>query len=272
VTNFNSCNPIVISFPRFAGGKFISNCLALSQYTVPQDATIAKKLLENPTDYQYRFDSILATLPPDQSSMKQWIEKYEFGDQQLYGNVIDQWQNGIETTHGMNTVVKDLSLSKLRYFFCDHGGAIGAENLLKVWPNAQILMLINHTKFSAISYQLKSTDSKSPAEHSGNYCKEKYNQLAGPEWPSWEQFENTGFDTKKLIDYPDCIIKEIGSFYPWHTIKNQITLLDIDNNIFDQDRFLDVISSLYQTLGFDDFNPELVGKFWKRYIDLHQIL
>jgi len=272
VIDFNSYNPVIICFPRYAGGKFISNCLSLSRHAVPQDAVIAKQLLLNPTDYQYRFNSILKTLPPDQPAMKHWIGKYELGDRQLFGKVMDQWRNGIATTNNMHKVVEDLSISNLKYFICCHSGAPGVKKLLKVWPNAKILMLINHARFSAISCRLKSEDFKSPADHSGNYCKEKYDQLAGPDWPSWKQFESTGFNTKCLINYPGHIKDEIGSFYPWHTIEKQVMLLDIDNNIFNQDQFVNAILTLYQELGFDDFNPELVGKFWKRYIDLHQIL
>jgi len=272
VINFNSYSPVIICFPPYAGGKFISNCLSLSQYAVPQDAVIAKKLLENPTDYQYRLDLVLKTLPPSQSAMKQWVKKYELGDLQLYGNAVEQWRIGIATTDNMHAVVETLSFGNLRYFICCHAGALGVEKLLKVWPNAQILMLINYAKFSNISCQLKSSNFKNSVEYSGNYCKEKYDQLAGPDWPSWKEFEKTGFNTKYLINYPEYIINEIGSFYPWHTIEKKTILLDIDNNIFDQDRFLCAISNLYQELGFDDFNSELVEKFWKRYIDLHQIL
>ena len=154
--DFKSYNPIIICFPRYAGGKFISNCLALSKHAVPQDCKIAKNLLLTASDYQYRFDSIIKSLPPSRSDMKEWINKYEFGDRQLYGEVIDQWRNGIVSTEKMNTVVTDLSTSNLRYFICCHDGADSVKKLLRVWPNAQILVLINHVQFSTISWQLKS--------------------------------------------------------------------------------------------------------------------
>ena len=72
--NYNSHNPVIIQFPRFAGGKFISNCLALSKYAVPQDAATARYLLDNPTDYNYRFARVNDTLPKTVGKMKNWID------------------------------------------------------------------------------------------------------------------------------------------------------------------------------------------------------
>jgi hypothetical protein len=60
--NYNSYNPIIIQFPRFAGGKFISNCLALSKHAVPQHSTMAKYLLDNSIFEKSKFLSAMAKL------------------------------------------------------------------------------------------------------------------------------------------------------------------------------------------------------------------
>jgi hypothetical protein len=52
--NYQSTNPIIMSFPSFTGGKFISNCLSLSKYACPQDPEAAEYLLKNQNDYDYR--------------------------------------------------------------------------------------------------------------------------------------------------------------------------------------------------------------------------
>jgi hypothetical protein len=60
------------------------------------------------------------------------------------------------------------------------------------------------------------------------------------------------------------------NYYKWHEISNLVIEFDIDSVIFDRYKFLSAMENLYKQLGFDDFNPALVGEFWQRYIDLHQ--
>ena len=184
-------NFIILSFPRFAGGKFIGNCLSLSRLCCPQDPVVAKHLLNSPDDYDYRLKAVMSTLPPSRASMIDWISYYEFGDFQLYQESCRLWSNGVK--NNPNELVNNLIESKFRLFLNTHGGDEGVRNLLKVWPNSKIIKLINHVNFSEISRSLKSADNKSIEEHAGNYCKKKYNELAGPDWPSWEEFESVGW-------------------------------------------------------------------------------
>lgn len=44
---------------------------------------------------------------------------------------------------------------------------------------------------------------------------------------------------------------------------------DVDNTIYDQDKFLNQVQDLYEYLGFDDFQREIVGEYYKRYIAIH---
>lgn len=268
--NFNSNNAIIIQFPRYAGGKFISNCLALSRHAVPQDAQSAEYLLENPIDYQYRLKSVLDTLPPP-NMMTDWITHYEFGDTQLFGSAHRQWRQGFTDEPNVNPIMAHLTNLNLKFFITCHSGPEELLKLLEVWPNATILMLINHTKFSSISSILKN-NSKDIDQYAGNYCKSKYNLLAGPDWPSWEEFEIAKFNADNLIDYPLDIRSEMAQYYKWNLIQPEPIIVDIDNHIFDQTAFLKLIEDLYCTLGFDDFDSDLVGNFWQKYIDLHQIM
>ena len=57
-------------------------------------------------------------------------------------------------------------------------------------------------------------------------------------------------------------------YYPEYQ-TDAVIPVDIDNCIFDQHAFLSAMEQLYKKLNFDDFNPDLVGKFWQAYIDLH---
>lgn len=259
-------NFIIMSFPRYSGGKFISNCLSLSKSCCPQDPISAEYLLNQPADYEYRLNAIMRTLPLCRDEMTKWIEKYEFGDTQLYQASFGQWQNGINDQP--SDLVTRLLKSKFRLFLTAHGGDIAVQKLLKVWPNSTIIKLINHVKFSMISRSLKSTDNKSIDEHAGNYCKNKYLELAGAAWPTWEEFESVGYDIRLLNGY-ELVKEEILDFYNCRSIKNKTLLFDVDNTIFNRTKFLLAIEQLYKQLELPDFNPGLIEKFWQSYMCLH---
>jgi hypothetical protein len=156
----------------------------------------------------------------------------------------------------------------MRFFTTCHSGPDQVINLLKVWPRASVVMLVNHRKFSLISARLKSKNDNVDT-HAGNYCQSKYQQLAGADWPTWTEFENIGFNIKRLTSYPEYIIDEMGQFYRWNLVNIDPVLIDIDSSIFDQHKFANMIQHLYLELGFDDFDSQLVGTFWKSYMDLH---
>lgn len=266
-TNYQSTNPIVVQFPRFAGGKFIINCLALSRHCVPQDLEIAEHLIDNPGDYAYRLSSVMKTLPLA-SDMINWINCYELGDRQLFGSVARKWAQGVSDDSNINDITKKLSIANMKFFITAHSGPDQVANVLKVWPRASIVMLLNHRKFSLISARLKSKNNNVDA-NAGNYCQSKYQQLAGKDWPTWTKFESIGFNINLLTGYSKKILAEIGQFYQWHLITTAPIMIDIDSNIFDQHKFLHMIQQLYSDLGLEDFDSNLVGTFWKSYINLH---
>jgi hypothetical protein len=125
-------------FPRFAGGKFISNCLALSKKCYPQDITCAEYLLKNPEDYKFRFDSVMKTLPPTRKEMINWISTYEFGDSRLYGmETFYNWLSGMVSP--LCESVQRLIDSGSYLFITAHGGDEAVRNILKIWSNATII-------------------------------------------------------------------------------------------------------------------------------------
>ena len=258
----NTC-AIILHFPRYAGGKFISNCLSLSRHACPQHTSVVDYLIDNPTNYQYRFDKVMTTLPP-RNDAHNWINRYEFGDRQLFGSTASKWANGVAVDQ-TTAEAERLFQTSMHFFFTSHSHP---EKLLKVWGRAKVITLINHWVFGKISRQLKSKaiDNKN---HAGNYCKEKYELLSGDSWPDWHEFEESGYSAKQFVlTHPAHIVEEILEFYPEYNTDTLITF-DIDNCIFDQYKFLTSMETLYQKLNFDDFNAALITKFWQAYIDLH---
>lgn len=259
-------NFIIVAFPRFAGGKFIMNCLSLSKFCCPQDPVVAEYLLTHPDDYNYRFNAIMKTLPETREEMINWVDRYEFGDYQLYQHMHTKWNFGIKCEP--NDLVNRLLDSGFHLFLTSHGGEISIRNLATVWPNAKIIQIINHVKFSKIAHGLKCTESITLDQCAGNYCRSKYTMLAGHDWPSWEEFESVGYNIQKLSGY-ELVADEILSFYNWRGFDNDIFLFNIDESIFNRSKFLASIELLYKSFGFSDFNSELVGKFWQSYMSLH---
>ena len=214
--NFNSNGAIVLQFPRFAGGTFVINCLALSRYACFQNQEIVEYLLNHPADYEYRYQSIIKALPLTQQEMK----KYDYGDFQLHGSAHAQWvQTGEPHAELVNQMTTQLCNSDLHFFLVSHSHPV---NLLRVWPNAQVVVLVNHEKFSQVSLKHKIPVSHDLRYYSGNYCEEIYLKLKGPNWPTWKTFESAGFDIRNF----KCnthILNEINEYYPpYKSVNNTI--------------------------------------------------
>lgn len=137
------------------------------------------------------------------------------------------------------------------------------------WPGSRIIKLVNHRKFSKISWALKSDHVHDLDFYAGNYCQSKYNELAGPNWPTWEKFEKVGYDVRLIDNIDREIQNEILQFYNWINIHAPCFVFDVDSSYFELSEFLTAVKKLYDWLNFDDFNPDLVGQFWKRYMELH---
>jgi hypothetical protein len=267
MTNYNSTNPVILQFTRFAGGKFFGQCLALSRHAVPQDKTMAKYLMDNPLDYEYRTNCLTQTLPPSLEEMGDWINKYELGDAQIYGPSVFEWRN--TGTRSTNPVTKRLSNSEFKFFIVNHAFE-QLSNVLKVWPNATVILFTNFRKFFDVASKLKSRRLETIAEHAGNYYEEHYDMLKGPQWPTWKEFETALFDTRNLVGYNNAVLEEIGQYYTMNQLDAPVINFDVDGCIFDGDRFTEEIKRLYDILGFDDFNPKLIMDIWKSYIALHR--
>lgn len=276
--DFQTDKAIIMYYPSFAGGKFIGNCLSLSRHAVPQCREVANYLMENPMDYNYRLRAVLSTLPP-KNEMQNWRQTWEFGDTEFYqGDFLNQvinWKQGKTTNPSTDILLSKLIEKNMHFFITAHGGStVLVKPLVELWQNAKIVALINYSKFWNIAIKLKSTDAKRKlVEYAGNDCEEKYQILRGPDWPDWKIFKKCHYDVDKLEKYvtiSNDIKEEMKLFYQWNQIKNQVFCLDVDNSYFDKTNFLDTIKQLYQWVGFDDYNPNLIEEYHRQYMMLHQ--
>lgn len=261
---FESHNASMISFLPFSGGKFLSNCLSLSRHCCPQDPAAAEYLLECPNDYDRRLEIVLKTLPST-DQMIDW-RSFEYGDHQLYGDAFFSWLSGVAVEP--NDITKKLCHSEMRFFITDH--SMQPINLCQIWKNSVIIRLINSRTFQDLCLIKKNGGTPTDmTQTNGNYCVEKYDTLRGLDWPSWQQFQSSGYDIRKCGIFDQEIINEIGKFYTLHTIQNQVIMYDVDQNYFDKDKFSVSMRNLYDNLGPTDFSSDLVEFFYTKYMSLH---
>lgn len=277
--NFLTNKVVILYYPTFAGGKFIANCLSLSRHAIPQCREVAKHLIKNPTDYTYRLDAVLSTLPP-KNKMREWRSGWEFGDTEFYqGDVlthVNNWKQGITTNASTDQLLAETIENNMCFFITAHSGGISeVEALVDLWKNARIIGLINYSKFWNIAKTLKgdNNDMLTLSAYAGNDCEEKYQAIKGKDWPEWKVFEKCHYDVDKVVKYAtisDDIKEEMKIFYQWNQIKNQIFCFDVDNSYFNKAIFLDTIKQLYDWFGFTDYNPKLLEQYYHQYMMLHQ--
>jgi len=281
--NFDASNLIIMWYPQFAGGKFIMNCLSLSRHCVPLDTKSCDYLLDHPTDYKYRLDTVLRTLPP-KGSMHNWLH-YEFNTASFYKKnmpgteaelaAFKRMHSGTIYNTGIDQQIHRLINKNINFFAESRGNGHHVRQYLAIWPNAKIVKLINFENFQSMAAVKKQRNS---VEHSANYycgneCSEKYNLLKGENWPDWGTFEKNDYNIDKVAKYvklSDNIIEEIKQYYHWHDISSPIFNIDVDTTYFDKDKFFTQIQDLYDWLGYEDFNETLLSQYYTAYIDLHK--
>ena len=260
--------PIVMNYSPYTGGRFIANCLSLSKHTLLTAPACADYLISNPTDYSYRLAKILATLP-DQGNMPNWTD-YELDIIQP-NNLIDYEQNDAVRRVNIEKMVR----SGMSYFIIAHGSVDGLRSIVNLCKNSKIVKLVNSRKFQTICLELKKSNRISSINNditlfNGNECEEKYNILKGNDWPTWKDFDLNGCNMRQF-KLEENIKQEIGQYYKWNTIDNDLFNVDIDSNIFDTDMMIEEIRKLYDKLSFDDFSPDLVRQYHDPYLKLHNI-
>ena len=290
--NFLSNRPLIMVYPAYAGGKFIMNCLNLSRHTAPSNRTLIARLLDNPDNYHLRLQGVLSTLPT-QHEMQQW-QDFEFSDENLFdsgqtqlpttsdqmvsGKQTNAWIQGISDPD-VDNFLQNLMDRGLYWFLTVH--ALDAKIVARIcqpWPNAKVIHLFNHTMFRGRALELKAPDWLAQQLNNGigtmgNYCQEKYNIIAGKDWPSWYLIQQYHYNIPKLqqaLSLPDNIANEMLQYYNWDQVKNNVYTHDVDNTYFDIDKLLLSVKQLYDYLGLDDFQPALIKQYHHAYLSLHQ--
>ena len=225
---------ILLVYPKYVGGKFIANCLALSQHCLIQDKTLAEKDMSLSTFdsdyYDFKLDSVLKSIPP-RDKMRNW-SKYEFGCKELYGidedfymqNDLEQIRNHIKQSDIFNAI----RASKRSTCIVTHDYK-SLKKYLQVYPNAKVIDFQNFDYFRRLSATLK--DPRPEHIHDDDYHAGKNFYL------------------------------KVKNYYQLDSFS-----IDVDKTFLNWELFDEMMKRLYDYLQFDDYQPGLVKKFWEAYI------
>lgn len=278
--NFLTDKIIIVYYPNLAGGKFLSNCIALSKNALPQSSIIS--LLD------------LNFYNKDKSQILEHIEKkYNL----LAGVDWPKLNDFYIGTYSVNAFIQQeldhpmVKFLKWAYGKCSDINqdyySFKLESILKsLPPKIEQWMLYEFGCFDFFGVSITEYNKKNTVEQikklnfhkfvndyieSNKYfflmCHNK-DQLTSMKsvWPNSKLIQLHNFDKFRKMS--------LGKKQPliesdWEILPNQIQF-DVDSNYLNKDNFLSSMSQLYNKLDIDDFNAENISIFYDKYINVHK--
>jgi hypothetical protein len=264
--DFNSDRMIIFYYPAYAGGKFLINCLGLSNSVVFQDEWLARDQIEGnfPADIKInflknRFDEI----------NNKWKDM-GLGCGQLFALNQSEYHNYTpETASNMpfSTIIKQL-IEKNWYFCTVAHGDVELAKYLEFWKNAIIVVFENFTEFIRDRISLI-----------------YWNKIKSESWPVVPPESNIqkylDYNIDNMLHIPDTKYFEMIVDYQ-KSEDNQKLFLDkfelqkLNNNIVfrwdtscfqSADKTIKQVNILYQQLGLTDFNTEHINWYYQTWIN-----
>ena len=154
-------NIVIGVYPPWAAGKFLFNCLGLSDQCYLQDIDLVKLQLNNKLNPTDKFNLLTERL----NAVRDTWDDLELGCHQLFGNKF----NAAKFYPEINTLAQQDKL----FFAVAHNPDI-LEKLMKTWPTASIIYFNNNNKF--LDWRLGNTASQYTDLHF-HLHKDKINQF-----------------------------------------------------------------------------------------------
>lgn len=270
--NKNTDRLVIAFYPVGSGGKFLMNCLGLSDQFVLQEQSLAEEQLTGKLTSNHKLELLLERL--DQVN-DHWND-LNLGCWQLFGDIsykdttIDFYD--IERHGKFFPIIRKLSNSDV-YFSSVAHNFFQLKNTLHHWPNAKVIRLINPEEFKN--------------KYKRIYRKNFWNDIRGKDWPMQapetveQYFQLPEFVKKELATYRSAGAEIIRQLL-WESDKKQ---LDLENQKFfdhtlsscsflyqwDVDWYLEETSTvkelkkLYEILDLHDFNENYISTFYQAY-------
>ena len=231
--NFDTDNLIIVFYPGLAGGKFLINCLGLSDDVVFQDHQLAQKQLDlkfiQQDKINYLLDKLAETVEwNDYPEVYGWND-LDLGCMELFGiSNSDYVQLSSDEIRNLqfNDVITTLSNSSKKFFIVAHWPN-NVARYLTVWPNAKLITFKNYSKF--INFRIH------------DRIKENVYIPMSDEMPN---------------NYNEVITK----------FSDQMQLWDTDW-YFDEKDTIAGIKNLYQSLNLSNFNEKAITSYYTAWIN-----
>lgn len=278
-----NANLLLMNYPQYTGGKFIMNCLSMSRHVIPPSISAYHHLKDHPNDYSYRLERALSTLPGSNDTMTKWLS-YEDNTSDFYGKGLVSLNDVIEEIlteladpniiSDTRTMIEDIASKKMTFFNETPGYELQYLFMhFKIFPNVKVLQFKNFKKFHSIAITAKTNIDrlKTDDQYFGNYCKDAYDVLKGPNWPEWDEFEKMYYNPLNISASQEVVNDMLQFYREWPDIKPEnLHQIDVDNTFFNKQLFFEEIKNLYHWLNFDDFDADRIEPYYDEYINLHQ--
>jgi hypothetical protein len=143
--NFETPNIILVMYPNFAGGKFLINCLGLSDDAVLQNQDFAKKQLIGKFSQQDKINYIFDKLEKHKPNLA-WND-LGLGCRRLFNyNYLNYASIDSLDINNFNDVVMSLSQGNKKFFHVGHNFD-NLVNFRNIWKNSKIILFKNTPTF-----------------------------------------------------------------------------------------------------------------------------
>jgi hypothetical protein len=182
--------------------------------------------------YQFKLNSILKTLPIIEE-MSMW-SSFEYGCKELYG--IDEEFYKTNSIEVIRETINQNDIIQALQTNTKESCIICHDfrtflKYIVVHPNAKRIEFDNFNKFRQIAASLKG-----------------------------HELTQEDYKLSEMYYTNDQKFYQLDSF-----------VVNVDEVFFDWDKFDKMMGKLYNYLGFDDYQPNLVKDYWSQYINLHNI-
>lgn len=268
--NFDTENLVVLCYPREAGGKFLINCLGLSNNAVLQDSLLANEQLNGKIDQLKKFELITSRL----GNVPIHWNDLDMGCLELFGvdnsNYLQLPPEQLKL-QPFNPVVDLLSHSDKKFFLVAHTPAL-LRKYLQVWPKAKVIYFYNCFEF--IKFRLAQRP----------YLRAVWDSVKLPHWPTFppnstDEYNLLNSTIKDEIANCKAAHELFGMFKEYDLKKIEIEQHDLakhefttattwnNHNYFSVETTIDEIRKLYILLELTDFSDNLIKEYHQLWIN-----
>jgi hypothetical protein len=145
--NFDTENLVVVYYPQFSGGKFLINCLGLSDDAVMQSAQLAQKQLNQDLTQLDKFEFLREKF----SEIDDKWNDLALGCAQLFGGPLTQdyvnlGPDTIKNSIVFNQVIETLTQGNKKFFIAAHNSKV-LSGIVDLWPRCKIISFVNCQAF-----------------------------------------------------------------------------------------------------------------------------